>query len=227
MTPPDPTTRMRGFTPAAGLRWLTPLYDVGVAVATRERRWRHLLVGQIRPREGDVIADIGCGTGSLLVLLGRAAPGAHLVGIDPDPEVLRRAAAKAAAAGLAVELLRGFAEDAAALLAGRRVTKAVSSLVFHQMPLAGKATGLAAMHAALAPGGEVHVADYGLQRTRLMRGLFRLVQALDGRADTEPNARGVLPGLMCDAGFRGVAETAVIPTPTGSISLYRGRREGP
>lgn len=170
--------------------------------------------------------DVGCGTGSLLVLLGRAAPGAVLVGIDPDPEVLRRAAVKAAAAGLAVELLQGFAEDAAALLAGRRAAKVVSSLVFHQVPLAGKAAGLAAMHAALAPGGEIHIADYGLQRTRLMRWLFWHVQLLDGRADTEPNARGILPDLMRGASFRDVAETAIVPTPTGSISLYRGRREG-
>lgn len=225
MTPSGPNPAARGFTPAAGVRWLTPLYDAGVAVATRERRWRRLLVEQVRAVPGDVIVDVGCGTGSLLVLLGRAAPGASLVGIDPDPEVLRRAAAKAAAAGLVIEFLRGFAEDTATLLAGRRATKAVSSLVFHQVPLAGKEAGLAAMRAALAPGGEVHIADYGLQRTRLMRGLFRIVQALDGRADTEPNARGVLPGLMRRAGFGGVEETAVVPTPTGSISLYRGRRE--
>ncbi|MCB4823052.1 methyltransferase domain-containing protein [Roseicella aerolata] len=197
-----------------------------MAFGTRERRWRGLLVEQIRPAAGQLIVDVGCGTGSLLVLLGRAAPGAVLVGIDPDPEVLRRAAVKAAAAGLAVELLQGFAEDAAALLAGRRAAKVVSSLVFHQVPLAGKAAGLAAMHAALAPGGEIHIADYGLQRTRLMRWLFWHVQLLDGRADTEPNARGILPDLMRGASFRDVAETAIVPTPTGSISLYRGRREG-
>ncbi len=59
-----------------------------------------------------------------------------------------------------------------------------------------------------------------------MRCPFRHVQLLDGRADTEPNARGALPDLMRGAGFRDVAETAVVPTPTGSISLYRGRREG-
>lgn len=227
MASQDRNATSRGFTPAAGVRWLTPLYDAGIAVGTRERRWRRLLVEQVRPAEGDLVVDVGCGTGSLLVLLGRAAPGASLVGIDPDPEVLRRAAAKAAAADLAIEFLRGFAEDTASLLAGRRATKAVSSLVFHQVPLAGKEAGLAAMRAALEPGGEVHIADYGLQRTLLMRCLFGHVQLLDGRADTEPNARGALPGLMRRAGFGGVAETAVVPTPTGSISLYRGRREDP
>lgn len=74
-------------------------------------------------------------------------------------------------------------------------------------------------------GGEVHIADYGLQRTPLMRGLFRtIIQNLDGRVNTQPNADGVLPQLMHTAGFRNVEETLVIPTPSGSISLYRGIR---
>jgi hypothetical protein len=84
--------------------------------------------------------------------------------------------------------------------------------------------GLAAMCAALVPGGELHVADYGLQRTALMRRLFRVVGAGDGYENTEPNARGVLPELMKEVGLRRVEETAVIPTPTGSISLYQAER---
>ena len=40
----------------------------------------------------------------------------------------------------------------------------------------------------------------------------------------EPNAQGVLPELMKQVRFRDVKETAVIPTPTGSISLYRAER---
>ena len=88
-----------------------------------------------------------------------------------------------------------------------------------------KVAALAAMHGVLRAGGEVHIADYGLQRTPLMRALFRgIIQNLDGRLNTEPNARGVLPDLMRTAGFRNVEETLVIPTPSGSISLYRGSR---
>jgi ubiquinone/menaquinone biosynthesis C-methylase UbiE len=210
--------------PAAGHPWLTPFYDIGLAALTRENRWRSALVAQIRPLPGDIIADVGCGTGSLLIRLGRSAPGAVLIGIDPDPDVLERARLMAEAASLAVELRRGFARDAAALLAGRGVTRIVSSLVFHEVPMAEKMAGLAAMYAALAPGGEVHIADYGLQRSRLMRALFRAsVQNLDGHTNTELNARGVLPELMQGAGFQ-ITETVVVPTLTGSIFLYRGAR---
>lgn len=213
------------YTPAAGHQWLTPFYDVGVAALTREHRWRSALIAQVRPGAGDVIVDVGCGTGSLLVRLGQVAPSVRLIGIDPDPAVLAHARKKVAVAGLSVELHIGFARQAAELLEGRRPTKVLSSLVFHQVPMEEKVAALAAMYAALGAGGEMHVADYGLQRTPLMRALFRaVIQNLDGRVNTEPNARGVLPDLMREAGFRSVEETLVIPTLSGSLSLYRGVR---
>ena len=216
----DPT-----YTPAAGHHWLTPLYDVGVAALTRELRWRTALIEQVCPGANDVIVDVGCGTGSLLVRMGKIAPSARLVGIDPDPAVLARAHRRIGEAGLSVELHIGFARQAAELLQGIRPTKITSSLVLHQVPMKEKIDALAAMHSALEPGGELHIADYGQQRTRLMRTLFRLViQNLDGRENTEPNARGVLPELMRQAGFRHVEETAVITTISGSISLYRAER---
>lgn len=211
------------FTPAAGVSWLTPLYDLGIVLLTRERRWRSALMNQMRPAAGDVIADVGCGTGSLLVRLGKREPGAHLIGVDPDEAILARARTKAAKAGVALELHRGFAGEIDSILAGRGVTKVVSSLVLHQVPMEEKVKAFRAMRALLHAGGEVHIADYGYQRSRLMRMLFRcVVQRLDGRENTEPNARGILPELMRAAGIAEVTERAAIPTATGSISLYRG-----
>lgn len=213
------------YTPAAGHHWLTPFYDIGVAMLTRERQWRDALVRQLDPRANDTIIDIGCGTGSLILRIGRAAPSARLIGIDPDPAVMARARARFAAAGLSVELHVGFARQVAELVGSQRPTKIVSSLVFHQVPMAEKKAALASIFRALQTGGELHIADYGLQRTRLMRMLFRsIIQNLDGRANTEPNARGVLPDLMAASGFRNVEETSVTATPSGSISLYRAVR---
>ena len=214
-------TAHRDYVPAAPQLWP---YDFLVAVLTRESRWRQDLLAQIEPTSEDAIADIGCGTGTLLALIFKTAAPAVLIGIDPDPAILKRARRKTTKAGARVDFKVGYARDAAALLDGQRINKIVSSLVFHQVPMAEKRAGLAAMRAALAPGGVLHVADYGLQRTALMRRLFRIVQKGDGYENTEPNARGVLPELMREVGFRSVEETAVIPTPTGSISLYRSER---
>ncbi len=212
---------VRDYTPAAPQLWM---YDFMVAVLTRESRWRRALARQINSAAGDVIADIGCGTGSQMKLLARLCPSLTLIGIDPDPAIRERARGKLAAVEAPVEFIHGYARDAENLLRGRQVNKIISSLVFHQVPLEEKRAGLASMHAALIPGGTLHVADYGLQRTRLMRRLFRIVQKGDGYENTEPNALGILPELMAVVGFRDVQETEVIPTPTGSISIYRGRR---
>lgn len=211
----------RDFTPAVPF---LASYDLLIATLTREARWRGALLRQLAPQPADVIADLGCGTASLLALIGRERSGARLLGIDPDPEILLRAERKLDAAGVVAGLHPGYLRDAAVLLAGQGVTKLVSSLVLHQVPMAEKRAGLAAMYAALPPGGELHIADYGWQRTRLMRTLFRVVQCVDGFTDTQPNADGLLPLLILEAGFVGVEETAVIPTATGSISIYRARR---
>src|SRR3546814_13110100 len=79
---------------------------------TRGRRWRLALLEQLAPREGDAILDVGCGTGTFALLVKKAAPGARVVGLDPDPAVLEIAAAKARGAGVKIEWRRGFARDA-------------------------------------------------------------------------------------------------------------------
>ena len=102
--------------------------------------------------------------------------------------------------------------------------KVVSSLVLHQCPIAVKQAIIWQMWRLLKPGGALFIADYGEQRSLLMRMLFRQVQMIDGFELTEPNARGCLPAMLNAAGFRDVAELRVVPTPTGSISLYKGLR---
>lgn len=61
---------------------------VHVVALTRERLWRALAAMYVTPRPGEVIVDVGCGTGSLALLLSRVEPRADIVGVDPDPEGL-------------------------------------------------------------------------------------------------------------------------------------------
>ena len=212
------------FTPALGDHRLTRLYDLAIALLTREGVWRRHLVTQIAPTSSDRILDVGCGTGSLAILLKRRSPDTDIIGLDPDPVVLAQARKKAYKQGFTIEWRNGFLSDDL-VEQSRPSSKVVSSLVFHQTPLEEKQQIFAKMHALLEPGGSLHIADYGLQSSKLMRLLFRrTVQTIDGIEDTQPNADGVLPGLMDMAGFADVTETEVIPTLTGSISLYRARR---
>jgi ubiquinone/menaquinone biosynthesis C-methylase UbiE len=79
------------FTPALGRFAPVRFYDF-VAGLMRERVWRGLVVGYVVPQPDDVIVDVGCGTGSLALMLQRRQPEARIVGIDPDREVLKIAA---------------------------------------------------------------------------------------------------------------------------------------
>ena len=197
-------------------------YDRAIRRWTRELRWRRAMIEALAARAGETILDVGCGTGSFAVMLKRAEPDVDVVGIDPDEEALAIARAKANTAGLAIRWKRGFARDAA----DHSADAVVSSLMFHQVTMAEKKAGLAAMHAALRPGGRLVIADYGRQRG-LMRLLFRVtIQRLDGVADTQPNADGMLPGLVRAAGFGNVREAARIHTITGTIGLILAERPG-
>jgi len=197
-------------------------YDRAIRRWTREMRWRRAMIDALAPRAGETIVDVGCGTGSFAVLLKAAAPEALVLGIDPDAEALAIARVKADAARTDVSWERGFARD----IGARSADAIVSSLMVHQVPMAEKRAGLAAMHAALRPGGRLVIADYGRQRG-LMRLLFRLtIQRLDGVTDTQPNADGLLPDLVRAAGFANVREPDRVHTVTGTIALITADRPG-
>ncbi|KJY24920.1 class I SAM-dependent methyltransferase [Streptomyces sp. NRRL S-495] len=222
----------RSFTPAAGRFAPVRLYDPVVAL-TRERLWRSLVAMHVAPRPEDVVVDVGCGTGSLAVLLSRVEPRATVIGVDPDPEALAVARRKAAAAGAVPggtrgggtpEWRLGMGDDVAAIVGAGTADTVVSSLVLHQCPVPMKRAVLAAMHETLRPGGKLVIADYGKQRTAAMRLAFRVVQLADGKADTQPNADGVLPRLIAEAGFENVRESETVATLTGSLSLYVASR---
>jgi len=210
----------KDFTPAAGYAVLTPLYDIAVSLVTREDVWRTALLKRIAPNDSERLLDVGCGTGSLAIRLKSLNPKAEIHGIDPDGEILRRASAKAIKKGVDISFHQGFLLPTSVSTLGR-FSKVVSSLVFHQTPIEEKRNILNSITKILEPNGTLYIADYGLQRTTLMKTLFRrTIQILDGYEDTQPNAEGCLPKLMEDVGFCNIAEVQVIPTITGSISIY-------
>jgi len=70
--------------------------------------WADLLL-PVMPAAPARVLDLGCGTGSLAVLLAQA--GHEVTGIDTSAQMLALARAKAAAAGVGVDLAHGDAAD--------------------------------------------------------------------------------------------------------------------
>jgi hypothetical protein len=128
---------------------------------------------------------------------------------------------KANEAGADIEFVEAMGDAPPEAVRQAGITKITSSLVLHQVPLDGKRAIIGKAYELLPSGGRLHIADFGEQRSKLMRFLFGSVQRLDGVEYTQPNADGVLPEIMSDCGFSPVEETIVIPTLVGSISIYR------
>lgn len=206
------------YTPALGRPELTGLYDRVVAIMARERVWRRRLIEILAPRDGEVVVDLGAGTGSTAILVKAAASAARVVAVDPDPQVRAIALAKAAKAGVEFTYVTAMGDHPA--VPDGDADKVTCSLVLHQCPWEAKVAILAAAFRMLRPGGRLLIADYGRQRNPVMAALFGLVRTLDGWENTRANKDGLIPALIAGQGFARVEEISVTPTPTGSISIY-------
>ena len=116
-----------------------------------------LIAGLDMPQGGSVL-ELGCGTGRNLALIARCWPGARLFGLDISAEMLKSAAAKLGGDASLV-LADAACFDAAALLGQARFDRVVLSFAASMIP-----DWIAALdHSAalVAPGGSLHVVDFG------------------------------------------------------------------
>jgi ubiquinone/menaquinone biosynthesis C-methylase UbiE len=145
------------YVPAAGRHWALPFYDL-LAKAMGADRARQLLVDQAAGAAPGRFLDVGCGTGSLVLLLKRAHPGAEIIGLDPDPNALAIARRKASRAGLQVEMVEGFADALPYPNGG--IDRLFSSLMYHHLRGEQKDAMLREVARVLAPGGRFHMLDF-------------------------------------------------------------------
>jgi ubiquinone/menaquinone biosynthesis C-methylase UbiE len=206
------------FIPAAGHDRLLPFYDplCWLLRADRHRAWLVESAG-IRPR--DRVLDLGCGTGALALALKRRHPDAAIHAIDPDPKALARARAKATHAALAVAFEQGFAD--ALPYPDASFEHVVSSLVIHHLEPAQKDAAFREVARVLAPGGALHVLDFGPPSGAVARALTHLLHRGESIGD---QLAGKLPRHMERAGLVDVAERGRRTTALGSLSLYAAHR---
>lgn len=140
---------------------------------------RDRLIAGLGAEPGEVVLEVGCGTGRNLVLIGKRYPRVGLLGVDAAAPMLARASLALGRGGLGTRALlaRGVAErlDVAALFGLHRpVDHVVLSYTLSIVPdpLAALRAGLD----ALRPRGRLHVVDFGDQSG--LPGWFRV--ALEG-----------------------------------------------
>jgi len=206
------------FIPALGADWLTPLYDA-VAFVTGERFFKARLVRSAHIEAGHRVLDLGCGTGTLALMIKQACPQATVVGLDVDDRILSIARRKIERAGLEVQLEKGSAT--APPFQPASFDRVLSTLVLHHLTTPQKRDALAAARRLLRPGGELHIADWGKPHNLLMQVASLSFRLVDGSETTTVNLSGQLPALVAEAGFAGVAETERWMTPFGTLAFIR------
>ena len=214
------TARNRDFIPALNQGWLTPLYDWVLRAVMREEVFKQQLVEQVDPQAGERVLDLGCGTGTLTLLLRRHQPGAALTGMDVDEKVLEIARQKSLRVGLPAI---GWEKGAAGALPypDAAFDLVVSSLVIHHLTLAEKRGAFREVRRVLKPGGRFYLLDFGPPRGWWMRLAALIMVRLEHTAE---NFAGRLPRLMEEAGLAWVEESGHWQSVFGTLYLYRAFR---
>ena len=198
---------------------LTRFYDLFVEATMPARRLRARLAEAVGLKPGHRVLDIGCGTGALAISLKRAAPGATILGLDPDRRILAIAARKSNELGLAIHLDQGLAS--ALPYADASFDRVVSTLAFHHLSRNAKRVALTEIRRVLRASGELHLLDFGRPSNGLMAIISWLVSFFEDRDAVRDNFRGLLPSLIEEAEFSTVVESASFNTVFGTLRLYR------
>ena len=207
------------YVPAAGRRAFTRLYDPVLALTMRERTFRGRLMEQVLdgwPASGSRVVDVGCGTGTFAIALAATMPGSEVIGVDGDPQILALAQQKPGADRVA------WSEGLATSLPvpDESADRVVMSLLLHHLAPAAKRQALLEALRVLRAGGRLHIADWGRPHGPLMRVAFLLsVQLVDGLEGTRDHAAGLIPQLVADAGFEGVARRDRLRTAWGTLEM--------
>lgn len=199
--------------------------DFGGEVAAFYARYRRgyppgfaeVLAQALRLDAGDVVADVGCGTGQLTIpLAGRLRA---VVGMDPEPAMLALARQAATVQGLAnVSWLLGSDRDLPALgaLLGEHALAAVTiANAIHLMP---HERLFAAALRLLRPGGGLAVIANGAplwqQPSDWSQALRHALEQwlgtkLGSRCGTDPQSRQRYQAALGEAGFTDIHEESV------------------
>jgi demethylmenaquinone methyltransferase / 2-methoxy-6-polyprenyl-1,4-benzoquinol methylase len=206
---------------------VAPRYDLANTVFSlgQDKGWRQAAARAAHLADGEVAADVACGTGALTRELAALAPGATVVGLDFSLEMLRRAGHGRFAAGDAIQLpLADASVDGVTIAFGLR-----------NLPEPGQ--GLLEFRRVLRPGGRLVVCEFSTPVVPVLRGVYRryltrLMPVAARRLTSDPEAYQYLarsigawpdqPGLarwMQQAGF---AEVAWRDLTGGIVALHRG-----
>ncbi len=210
------------FIPALRFKWLTPLYDLLIGITMPETKIKRYLIEAASINTGSTVLDFGCGTGTLTIMAKETSPGSKVTGIDIDVQILNKAIQKVKETKMDIFLLD---YDGMHLPFQRNAfDRVISCLVFHHLDTDTKQNMLAEIFRVLNKDGQLLIADFGLSKSWIQRTLFNLIRGLDGFKPTDANAKGLLPELIADSGFKNVDIQRRFKTMFGEVQIISAEK---
>ena len=207
------------YIPALRFRFLTPLYDPLLRWGMRELTFKRRLIEQARIASRFRVLDLGCGTGTLTVLLKQTHSDAEIIGMDGDPTVLAIARAKAAQQNVTITFDEGMAFQL--LYPDDSFDRIVSSLMFHHLTMEDKQRALHEAYRTLKSGGELLIIDFAKPGNFLAQAISLIMRRMEKTGDL---IQGVLMAMIQRAGFQDTQISDQFMTIFGTLALYRGKK---
>jgi len=202
------------YIPALSFRWLTPLYDPLLKWIMHEQTFKLKLIENAKIQPGMKILDLGCGTGTLTLMIKHMHSDASITGLDGDPQVLDIARQKSR--GVNIQWDEGLASSLP--YPDSAFDRVVTSLVIHHLTTDGKRRAFKEIFRVLKAQGELLVLDFGAPHSPLASFMTSYMRRLEEVAD---NFDGLIPQFIAEAGFGVVHEAEHFLTLFGSLSLWR------
>ena len=184
------------------------LYDL---LGSKMSGGRNTLIDVAAPQSGEVILDVGCGTGAVALSIASRAGTYEITGIDASPEMIQMARRKAAKAGARVTFEVAAIEDLP--FNDGTFDLVTSSLMLHHLPGDLKPAAFAEVRRVLKPGGRFVVMDFARESHSPLGHLLSVFGRGRGPA-TEEN----LVTMLTAASF---TTTEVIPSRHPNLAFVR------
>lgn len=206
------------YIPALSYRFLTPFYDFIQKYIVRDVRYKTLLIEQANIQSGHHVLDLGCGTGTLAIMVKQGQPGAEVVGLDADPDMLKVAKYKSVQEKAPVKFDVGFTNKLP--YPDASFDRILSSIMIHHLKTPDKETTAREVFRVLKPGGQLHIIDFGKPYTwygKLLRPF------LHGFEEANDNIDGRLPEIFGAPGLK-TKVTGNFWTFFGDLAFLKGEK---